>query len=282
MFNTLLYQPIYNLLIFLINILPGHSVGLAIIILTIIVKFCILPLTHKSTKSQAKMKQIEPEVQKVREQHKNDKQKQAKEIMDLYKRHGVNPLSGCLTAIIQIPVIIALYQIFMNFQGGVEASRLYSFVSNPEVFHTVFYWSGAGHIANGLNYLSVVDPRSVGMVFLGVFNLLEKNILLAFFAAVTQFFQMKLIMPPVSANKPKEGEKLSFQNELSKNMSIQMKYMMPVLIFFIAWKISAAFALYWTVSNIFSIIHELIVRREANNLISSNHPTNQPINYEYQ
>jgi len=210
------------------------------------------------------MKQIEPEVQKVRDQYKNDKQKQAKEIMDLYKRHGVNPLSGCLTAIIQLPVIWALYRIFMDFQGGIDASRLYSFVPNPEVFHTVFYWVDFGNIANGLNYLSVVDSHSIGVVFLGVFNLLEKNILLAFFAAVTQFFQMQLIMPAVAAQKPKEGEKLSFQNELSRNMSVQMKYMMPVLIFFIAWKISAAIALYWTVSNIFSIIHELIVKREAN------------------
>jgi len=270
MFNTLLYQPIYNLLIFLINILPGHSVGLAIIILTIIVKFCILPLTHKSSKSQAKMKQIEPEVQKTRDQYKNDKQRQTKEIMDLYKRHGVNPFSGCITALIQLPIILTLYRIFLNFHGGVDSSQLYSFVSNPEVFYTAFYWVDFGNLVNGLNYLSVIDSRSIGIVFLGIFNLLEPNIILAFFAALTQFFQMQLIIPAVAVQKPKEGEKLSFQSELSKNMSLQMKYMMPLVIFFIAWKISAAIPLYWTVSNIFSIIHELIVKREADKLIVLN------------
>ena len=274
MFNTFLYEPLYNTLIFLIGVLPGHSVGLAIILLTIGVKLFILPLTHKSTKSQAKMKKIEPEAQKLRDKHKNNKQEQAKQIMELYKKHGVNPFSSCLLMLVQFPIIIALYWVFYKgFNGGVDPTLLYSFVSNSfvssfEVISTVFYKGFNGGVEY-LSHFSFLDLRSMNMIFLGVFDLAGKSIILAFFAAVTQFFQMKLALPNLP--KPKNSSKeISFKDELVKNMGVQMRYMMPIIVFFIAWQISAAIALYWTVSNIFSIIHELIVKREADKIIATN------------
>ena len=276
MFNTFLYEPLYNTLIFFIGALPGHSVGLAIIFLTLGVKFLILPLTHKSTKSQAKMKKIEPEAQKLRDKHKNNKQEQAKQIMELYKKHGVNPFSSCLLMLIQFPIIIALYWVFYKgFNGGgIDPNLLYSFVSDSfissfEVINTVFY-KGFNEGGEYLNYFSFLDLRSMNMVFLGAFDLAGKSIILAFFAAITQFFQMKLAMPALPKPKPKNSSKeISFKDELVKNMSVQMRYMMPIIVFFIAWQISAAVALYWTVSNIFSIVHELIVKREADKITSN-------------
>ncbi|MCK5591877.1 MAG: YidC/Oxa1 family membrane protein insertase [Candidatus Pacebacteria bacterium] len=243
MFNTYLYEPLYNTLVFLIGVLPGHSVGLAIIVLTIIVKLIILPLTHKSTKSQAKMKKIEPEAQKLREKHKNNKQVQAQQIMDLYKRHGVNPFSSCLLMLVQFPVIIALYWVFYKgLNGGVQEEILYSFIQYPE---------------------------SINMFFLGVFDLAGKSMILALLAGITQFFQMKLAMPDIPKAKPKDSSKEpSFKEDLARNMSLQMRYMMPIIVFVIAWQISAAVALYWVVSNIFSVIHELIVKREADRIIN--------------
>ena len=248
MFNTFLYEPLYNTLIFLIGALPGHSVGLAIIVLTLMVKFLILPLTHKSTKSQAKMKKIEPEAQKLRDKHKNNKQEQAKQIMELYKKHGVNPFSSCLLMILQLPIILALYWVFYKgLNGGVEQELLYSFVLYPE---------------------------SINMMFLGVFNLAGQSIVLALLAGITQFFQMKLAMPALPKPKPRNPSKeISFKDELSRNMGVQMRYMMPIIVFFIAWKISAAIALYWTVSNIFSIVHELIVKREADKITTDSGAT---------
>lgn len=242
MFNTYLYEPLYNTLIFLIGVLPGHSVGLAIIVLTLAVKFLILPLTHKSTKSQAKMKKIEPEAQKLREKHKNNKQEQAQQIMALYKKHGVNPFSSCLLMIVQLPIIIALYYVFYKgLNGGVEQELLYSFVQYPE---------------------------TINMFFLGIFDLAGKSIILALLAGVTQFFQMKLAMPDIPKPKPRDSSKeVSFKDDLARNMSIQMRYMMPVIVFVIAWQISAAVALYWVVSNVFSIVHELIVKKEADKII---------------
>ena len=270
MFNTFLYKPFYNAFTFLIGVLPGHSVGLAIIIFTLTVKFAIFPLTHKSTKSQAKMKKIEPEAQKLRDKHKNNKQEQSKQIMELYKKHGVNPFSSCLLMIIQLPVILALYWVFYKgFNGGVEPTLLYSFVSNSfisnfEVINTVF-WAGFNGGYEYLIHFSFLDLRSINMMFLGMFNLAGQSIVLAFLAAITQFFQMKLAMPALP--KPKNPSKeISFKDALAKNMSVQMRYMMPIIIFFIAWRISAAVALYWTVSNLFSIVHESIIKREADKI----------------
>ena len=274
MFNTFLYEPLYNTLIFLIGVLPEHSVGLAIIFLTIGVKLLILPLTHKSTKSQAKMKKIEPEAQKLRDKHKNNKQEQAKQIMELYKKHGVNPFSSCLLMLVQFPIIIALYYVFYKgFNGGIDLSLLYSFVSNSFVSNfnvvTSVFYTGFNEAGEYLHYFSFLDLRPINMVFLGMFDLASKSVVLALFAAITQFFQMKLAMPALPKAKTKPSGTPSFKDELVKNMSVQMRYMMPIIVFFIAWQISAAVALYWTVSNIFSIIHELIVKREADKITTT-------------
>lgn len=240
-FNTLLYQPLYNILIFFITSVPGESLGLAIILLTVLVKFFLLPLTHKQSRSQRKMKTIEPEVQEIKEKHKDNKQEQARLTMELYQKHGINPFSGCLAIIVQIPVIFALYRIFFRgLEGGIHPEMLYSFVSLP------------------------VDMQTM---FIG-FDLLGKSLILALLAAVTQYFQMQLAMPgaPQSKETKKEGE-LNLQQEFAKNMSTQFKYIMPVMIFVFAYSISAAVALYWATSNMFSIIHELFVKHKAEELI---------------
>lgn len=241
-YNTVLYEPLYNTLTFFIVTIPGESLGVAIILLTILVKLFLLPLTHKQSSSQRKMKTIEPEIQKIKEAHKNNKQEQAKKTMELYQEHGINPFSGCVAILIQIPVIFALYRIFFKgLEAGIDPDLLYSFVAVPINMNTMF---------------------------LGYFDLLDKSIILALLAAVTQFFQMKLAMPGApQKTKDSKGGKLSFQEEFTKNMSTQFKYIMPGIVFFFAWSISAAVALYWTVSNVFSIIHELVVKHKAEALI---------------
>src|SRR5438552_3102102 len=107
--HAIVYKPLYNVLIFFISIFPGHSVGGAIIALTLIVKLALYPLTGKSIKAQRAMKELEPELKKIREIHKDDKQLQAKKTMELYQERGVTPFSGCLPLFIQIPIIIGLY-----------------------------------------------------------------------------------------------------------------------------------------------------------------------------
>lgn len=227
-FNIIFYEPLLNGLVFLIGFLPFNDVGIAIVVLTIIVRFIIFPFSHKSVKTQAKMKVLEPDIKKIKKDFKDNPQEQAKKTMELYKEHGINPLSGCLTAILQIPIIIALYRVFL---AGFDfsADNLYSFVTVPEFFQ---------------------------IKFLGIIDMAQKNYFLAFLAGLSQFFQMKLALPP-----PKKGGDGSFKDNFAKSMNMQARYIMPIFIFFIGIKFSSAIALYWTTMNVFAIIHEIFVRR---------------------
>ena len=243
LFNTLFYQPIYNGLVFLISIIPNGDVGVAIIILTISVKFIILPLSHKSVKSQAKIRTIEPEVKEIKDKYSKDKQEQARQVMELYKKHGVNPFTGCFLALVQFPVILALYWVFFKGLGELNTDILYSFID---------------------------VPVAINMHFLGFVDMLGKSFVLAALAGATQYYQMKLSLPPLPSQKKEAcDKKLSFKDEFTRNMSVQMRYVLPVFIFFIAYTISAAVALYWVINNSFSVIHELIVRKKAKEITSS-------------
>ena len=271
-FNTVLYEPLYNTLTFFISIVPGESLGLAVILLTVLVKLVLLPLTHKQSSSQRKIKTIEPEIQKIKKVHKNNKQEQARKTMELYQKHGINPFSGCVSILIQLPVIWALYRIFFKgLESGIDLKLLYfvePLTNINALAHQIFFKGIEVGLDPELLYSFITVPININTMFLGYFDLLDKSIILAFLAGVTQFFQMKLAMPGAS-QKPKGSKdgKLSFQEEFTKNMSTQFKYVMPGIVFFFAWSISAAIALYWTVSNVFSIIHELVVKHKAEALI---------------
>lgn len=240
-FHTVFYQPLYNALIFLISIIPTADVGIAVVILTLVVKTIILPLSHKSVTSQAKMRGIEPEIKKVKERHK-DKQEQARQTMELYKKHGVNPFSGCLLMLIQLPVIFALYWVFLKGLAHIDTAPLYSFITMPDHINTHF---------------------------LGLIDMSKKSLILAIFAGISQYFQMKFSMPPIPPKdeKQKTNGEISFKDEFAKNMNVQMRYMLPGIVFFVAYSISSAVALYWLVSNLFSIGHELLVKKKAVRLI---------------
>lgn len=232
-FSTVFYLPLYNTLVLILSIVPGANVGVAIVLLTVIVRGVLLPLSHKSVTSQAKMRSLAPVLEKLKEKHKDDKQEQARKTMELYKEHGINPFSGCLLVLVQLPIIFALYFVFFKGLPNLNAEHLYSFV----------------HL-----------PSAVSMMFLGVL-LSKKSLIFAVFAAVTQYYQIKLSIPPMApAGK---GAKPSFKDDFARSFNVQMRYMLPVIVFGISYSISAAVALYWTTSNLFSIAHELYVKRKA-------------------
>jgi YidC/Oxa1 family membrane protein insertase len=231
-FHLIFYQPLYNAFIFLTAVIPYHDAGIAVIILTFLVQFIIFPFRHKSVVTQRKMKEIEPEVRKVKEQFKKDKQEQTRQIMALYKAHGISPFSGILMLLVQLPVFFALYKLFSK---GV--------ILNP-----------------GDLYSFNIIPEAIKVQFLGFIDISKNNYILAILAAVTQFFQMQLSMPKIEKSGAKSD---SFQDRLSRSMSLQAKYIMPAFIFFIALKFSSAIALYWTAMNVFAIVHEAIVAYKA-------------------
>jgi len=237
-FHSVLYEPFYNALVFLAGVVPGGDIGIAVIILTICVRIILLPLTHRQIHAQKKMKIVEVEMKGLREKFKDNKQEQTKQMMDLYKKHGVNPLSGFLLIFIQIPILLALYYVFMK---GIPFSTdgLYDFVTLP---------------------------LQTNFKFLGILDLASKNYILAILVGVSQYFQIHLSLPPTV----KETEPLKqkgFGEELAKSMNTNMRYVMPVMITLIAASFPSVISLYWLTSNLFAIGHELVVRRIAQKIV---------------
>jgi len=232
--NTVLYNPLVNVLAFLVSIIPGGDVGLAIIILTILVKIALFPLSQRSIENQAKMNLLAPELKKIKTSGAN-KEEQAKQTMALYKKHKTSPFSGCLLVLIQIPIIFALYYVFykgINFDGGL----LYSFV----------------HI-----------PEKMNMNFLGLLDIGQKSLLLAILAGISQFFQA-YFMPKPAVSAQKSG---SFQESFGKSMNMQMKYIFPFIVAFIAYSVSGAVALYWITNNVFAIGQQIHANKKKLSII---------------
>ena len=236
--HTIFFDPIYNGLIFFIDTIPGGDVGLAIITLTIVVKVILLPLSLKAARTQFAMRQIEPKIKEIKEKFKKDREKLARAMMETYKEAGVNPFASIILLFVQIPIIIALYLSVFN-GGGVRlpeinADILYSFVEVPTV---------------------------VTMMFLGFVDIGARSLPLALLAGMTQFVHTRLSMPPLAPRK-KDSEP-NFKEDFGRSMQIQMRYGMPVIIFFVAYYISASIALYFLVSNLIAIAQEYVVRRHV-------------------
>jgi YidC/Oxa1 family membrane protein insertase len=230
-FTTVFYQPLYNGLIFLMDLLPWADAGVVVILFTIIVKLILFPLSIRSVKTQLKMKQIEPQLQELKTKYKDNREEQARKTLELYRANDIHPFAGFFLILIQLPILFALYKVF--YATGLfvpDLSLLYSFVEAP----------------------SAINPN-----FLGILDISKSSIWLALIAAVSQYFQVKFSLPPP---KPKTANS-SFQDDLARSMSLQMRYILPAFIFFIAWKLAAALSLYWITSNLFMIAQELYIRR---------------------
>lgn len=232
--NTVVYEPLYNILILLVDVLPGHSVGGAIILLTILVKLALYPLSAKAIQAQQSMRKLEPALKKIKEDYKRDKQKQAEMTMRLYQEHGVTPFGGCLPLLVQVPIIIALYWIFLK-GIAIKPELLYGFIPVPETLD--------------LNFLSL--------------DLAAKSTTLAALAGITQYIQADLSLGKTQPDTKKTNEKPSFAEDFQKSMQIQIRYVFPVLVSFIAYTTSAAVALYWATSNILSIAQEYVMRKNT-------------------
>src|SRR3989338_1276817 len=232
-FHTALYVRLYNVIVFLTSVIPGADIGLAVIALTVIVRFVLLPLSHKQRNTKVKMKRLEGEMANIKKNYENDKKVQGEKIMALYKEHGINPFSGFLLILVQIPIPLALYFVFTK---GIpfDTKDLYNFVSLP---------------------------ANIDAIFFGLLDLSAENLWVAFLVGVSQYFQTVLALPPQSA--PAKGKEDDFNSAFSKTINTNMRYVMPVIIVLVSATLPAVVSVYWLTSNLFGIIHELIVRKKA-------------------
>jgi len=223
-FNLFLYQPSFNLLILLYIYIPGHDLGVAVIVLTILVRLLFYPLSVKSIKTQEAMNKIQPRLKEVKEKFKNDVQKQSAEMMALYKKHNISPWSNFLLMLIQIPVIIALFQVFSRgFGPEILQPNLYSFIAMPDLSSPTLF---------------------------GILNLTQSNMVVAVLAGVTQFFQTKMITP--SPKKDKGGSKKATGAGMQKSML----YLFPLFTIYILSRLNSAVGLYWLTSNLFALVQQ--------------------------
>lgn len=222
-FNQIFYQPIFNLLVFIYNILPGADFGAAIVILTILTRLAFVPLSLKTIRSQKEMAKLQPKIKELQERHKNDRQALSQATLDLYRVHKVNPFSGCLPLIIQLPILFALYRAFSLGLDPKSLDALYGFIKSPGLIKEISF---------------------------GLLNLSHKNPILSLMAGGMQFYQSKLAL--AGSAKPTAGQEANLQI-----MSKQMLYFFPIMVIIISWNLPAGLVLYWVVTTIFSIGEQL-------------------------
>jgi len=226
--NEFFIKPLLNLLLFLYNNVPGHDLGVAIIIITIIIRVIVLPLSMKSSRAQRKMKRLAPELAALKEQHKGDQQAFAKAQMEFYKHNGVSPITSCVPVLIQFPVLIALYRIFREVLTKIDPSQIYSFIHLPVKINPYF-----------LGFLDLSKPE---------------KFVLPVLAAVLQYVLAVMTTPIDKSKNPSTEQK----------MNRQMVFLMPMMTLFFAISLPSGLALYWVAGTLFSIVQQLIVNREKN------------------
>ncbi|MEK7514282.1 MAG: YidC/Oxa1 family membrane protein insertase [Patescibacteria group bacterium] len=223
-FNAVFYQPLYNALIGLMSLLPFLDAGVAVILFTFLVRLALFPLSRSMMRTQNALKVLDPEIKALKEKHKGNSQQQAEHLLTLYKQNNINPFSGIILALAQLPIILALYFVFQRGFSTIDTVSLYSFIA---------------------------PPASINLLFLGLVDVAGKNILLAILVGASGFLQ-SYFMPTAPG---------SADNAFTKSLQLQMRYMFPVLTGFISYQLSAAISLYWITSNMFSVVQELFLRK---------------------
>lgn len=228
LFHLIFYQPLLNILILFYQYLPGKDFGAAIIFLTILIRILFYPLTAQSIKSQKSLEGFQSKIKEIQEKHKENKEEQAKAMTEFYRKEKINPFSGCLPLLIQLPIIIALYQVFQKGLIAEEMVNLYSFVS---------------------------QPGQINPYFLGVLNLTQPNLFLAILAGIFQFLQTKMTFPKNSKTERKKIPMAQFSQMIQK----QMLYFFPFITFLFLLRLPAAVGLYWLITTLLAIIQQYFI-----------------------
>lgn len=232
-FVELLYRPLYNLLVWLIDVLPHADIGLAVIVLTVVVKIILLPLSKKAVKTQLLMKDIEAPLKEIRETYKDNQQELAQKTLLLYREKGINPFASIFLVLIQLPIIIALYFVFAKAGlPAINSELLYSFVSFPNQIQTTF-----------LGFIDLVS---------------NKSFIIAGLVLITQAIQVRLSLPAQDTSSLPDSQ---FAQDFMKGLHFQMKYVLPVITAVATYSLISVVGLYWVVGNIFGIAQELYFKK---------------------
>jgi len=231
MFDTFFYQPIFNLMVVIYNLVPGHDLGITIILLTIVIKIVLLPLSKKAIKSQKDLQNLQPKMEDIKKKYADKKEEMSKAMMMLYKENKVNPLSSCLPVLIQLPFLYAVFKVFRVGFSPEALNLVYPFISKPEA----------------ISYISF-----------GI-DLSQRNVVIAVLAGLAQFWQAKMMItkrPPVKSEGSKDEDMMAIMNK-------QMVYFMPVMTVFIGLSFPGGLALYWLTTTLLSGLQQLYVFKKS-------------------
>jgi YidC/Oxa1 family membrane protein insertase len=236
--GTIIYDFFYNALMFLTAHMPALSIGLAVIVLTILVKLILSPLSYKSIINQVQQKKLQPKIKAVQAKYKDNKELQAQKVMEIYKEHKTNPLAGCFLLLIQIPIIISLYAVFVS-GLSIQPDLLYNFVP---------------------------VPADINTQFMGV-NLAGQSLIFAIITGLSQLVQVLLSPAMKSYTDDKKDTEVAeqetdTQGKMAEQIQKSMRFTLPIMIGVFAYLVPAAVALYWIVNNVFTVVQELVISRK--------------------
>lgn len=236
MFTTILVQPLLNILFSIYAVIPGHDFGVAVILLTIIVRIILWPLVTRQLHSQKAMQKLAPEVAKVRAKAKGDRQKETEMLMELYKERGTSPFASFLPLLIQLPIFFALYIVLRDsIDPGHIAKLTYDSVKH------------LGPVADIINHHVKFSPSLFGLV-----NLTKPSWIIALTAAAAQFIQTRQLTPKHQAD------------DQQAKLTAGMGYLFPGITFIVGLTLPAALALYWTVTSAVAVLQQyLVLHRDA-------------------
>jgi YidC/Oxa1 family membrane protein insertase len=263
-FTTIIVQPIFNLLVFIYAILPGHNFGLAIIIFTILVRLLMWPLVKKQLNHAKAMRELQPEIKKIKQAAKGDRQKESQMTMELYKEREINPFASLGILIVQLPILIGLYsglnRIIKDPHEVVSFS--YPFIQHMGWIHTLSH------------NIHRFDDSLLGIVNLtktaaGPKGIYWAGIIIAAAAAIAQFFQSRQLMPQTKearslrsilseAGKGKQAD----QSEVNAAVGRSTMFLVPGLVFIFAIRLALALPLYWLASSVVAYIQQARVLRD--------------------
>ncbi len=237
LFQTILYQPILNLFVGLYALIP--DVGVIIIILTVLIRAAMYPLTAKSIAAQKSMTELQPKIDALKKKYpkKEDQQQLALETMQLYKEHKINPLGSCLPLLIQLPIFLALNWVMQVGLASTHFDLLYSFIPRPE------------HI----------NPVTLGLIDLSRSQGVE-SLVLAVLSGVSQWWQAKMTL---RKQPPRQTGVGSNDESIAVAMNQQMLYFLPIITIIVGYKFPAGLSLYWLCSTLLTIAQQYIIFKKS-------------------
>lgn len=260
MWNTLLVYPLTNALIWLYLFL-GNNLGLAVIVLTALIRGALAPLTAPSLKSAEKLRSLQPELNALKAKYGANKQEFAKKQLELYQKYGVNPAAGCLPQIVQIIILFALFGAFnqvLRANGDIIAKL-------NEILYTPLP-EGVTAINTRFLYLDLTKADTIAIPAINFFNLFTLDKLPGLFliaSAVTQFISSKLMMPASQATKAKAQKSPQQADDMAAAMQSQMLYLMPAMTLFIGFSFPSGLVLYWLTFSLLMLVQQLWLKKKA-------------------